>query len=211
MTLRPRKIASVSLSRGMKMRTEQAPIKKMVIDCRHDSHWNAIHDGAVNGVVLRRRPIRAIETFLDQAQPDVFQAVEFSCAQNRLRTELQKHLVIENDEDDIRGKFLINDIANHVRVMINQTRSRDFLFRLCPELPTEFHCDPAGLKMVITFRGARISFRQPGDKDIRDFKPYGVALFRGQAYESPVEWKAERSGEKAFYLTVEPAQRRRLR
>lgn len=210
MTLRPTIVSPESM-KNLRPRKDKAPVKKLVIDCKNDTQWNAIHTDAVNGVVLRRRPIRAMETYLDNAPSEIYKPREFVCAQSRLRTELNKHLVLASDDDELRRKFLTNDIANYVRVFINQTRSRDFLVKICQSLPTEFSEDPSGLKLIMTYRDTEITFRQPKDKDERSFSPYGVALFRGQAYEAPVEWLGKTTSDKAFYLTVEPYVRRMSR
>jgi len=209
MTLRPSAVTPASMKNLRPRNGGGQASKKMVIDCRQESHWRAIHSDTVNGVVLRRRPIRAIETFFDKALPEVFEPQDFTCAQSRLRSELTKCLPIADEGDELRRKFLINDIASWVRVMIAQTRSRDYRVHLCPEMPTQFQCDKGALKMILTYRGLDVRFRQPKDKDERSFSPYGVALFRGEGYESPVEWRAEQTGAQAFYLSLEPAVKRR--
>jgi len=201
------------MARGVK---KDRPVqKKMVIDCKNDSHWRAIHTPAVNGVVLRRRPIRAIETFMNNAGPETFEANEFICPQSQLRKNLEKLFPLTSDDEEMRRKFLINDILNMSRIMISQTRSRDFKFTICSDLPTGFQLDAAPMKMFLTYRGLDITFRQPKDKDIRTFNPYGVGLFRGQAYStsdaSPVEWYATRTSDDAFYLTIEPYSKRMRR
>ncbi|WP_135078231.1 DUF1826 domain-containing protein [Terasakiella sp. SH-1] len=211
MTLRPTVVSPANM-RNLKPRNKQAgPEKRMVIDLKNASQWRAIHDPAVNGVVLRRRPIRAIETYFNEAPDEVFQPHEFTCAQSRLRTELEKHLLLKSEEDELRRKFLINDITNWSRVLITQARSRDYRFAFCSELPQKFQSDAGALKMIVTYRAMEITFRQPKDSDERSFSPYGVALFRGQSYEAPVEWQAQRKEEQAFYLTIESALKRGLR
>ncbi|SCA54878.1 hypothetical protein MTBPR1_10125 [Candidatus Terasakiella magnetica] len=207
MTLRPTVVSPASM-KNLRPRKDGQIQKRMVIDCKNDMQWRAIHEPAVNGVVMRRRPIRAIETFLSETQDENFAPCEFTCAQSRLRSELNKHLVLNSDEEELRRKFLVNDITNWVRVLIAQSRSRDYLFRLCTELPTDFSADSGALKMIITYSGLDVTFRQPKDKDERSFSPYGVALFRGQGYEAPVEWLARKTQERAFYLTIEPAVKR---
>jgi hypothetical protein len=182
--------------------------KMMVIDCKNDSQWAAIHSPTVNGVVLRRRPIRAIETYLDNVE---IEPIEFKASQSQLRKKLEKLLPLNSEDDELRRKFLINDIAAMARIMIAQAKSRDYLFNLGPELPTDFQTYPGALKMIVTYRGRKIFFRQPKDKDVRYFEPYGSALFRGQGYESPVEWYSATTGDSAFYLTIEPAMRGRYR
>ncbi|NVJ93645.1 MAG: DUF1826 domain-containing protein [Methylocystaceae bacterium] len=211
MTLRPTVVSPLTMQNRRTAGGGRQPIKRMVIDCKNDTQWNAIHAPEVNGVVLRRRPIRAIETFLDQAGDDFFNPQEFICAQSRMRNEFNKRLFQSSEEEELRRKFLVNDIANWVRILMGQAHSRDYLFKLCTELPTDFQSDPAGLKMIITYRGQNISFRQPKDTDEKSFAPYGVALFRGSAYEAPVEWHGRTEGDRAFYLTVEPASRRMRR
>ncbi|MDV7338717.1 DUF1826 domain-containing protein [Terasakiella sp. A23] len=211
MTLKPTVVSPATIKSRRPLKDRNMPAKMMVIDCKNDTQWNAIHALEVNGVVLRRRPIRAIESFLDGATGEVFAEHEFVCVQSRLRSELNKRLVLANEEDEMRRKFLVNDITSWVRVLIRQSRSRDFLFKLNSHLPSDFHADPNQLKMLVTYRAQKITFRQPKDKDERDFSPYGVALFRGQAYPTPVEWRAETSSDKAFYLTIEPASRRMRR
>ncbi len=211
MTLKPTVVSPATMGARRPLKDRTMPVKMMVIDCKNDTQWNAIHAPEVNGVVQCRRPIRAIESFLDTAQDAVFEEHEFICAQSRLRTELNKRLILTDEDDELRRKFLVNDITNWVRVLIKQTRSRDFLFKLNGELPTDFQADPAALKMIITYRAQDISFRQPKDKDERDFSPYGVALFRGKAYPTAVEWHGQAKSDKSFYLTVEPATRRMRR
>ena len=210
MTLRPSAVTPASMKslKPRKDRTAQ-PVKRMVIDCKNESQWHAIHHETINGVVLRRRPIRAIESYLNTLGDFAQTAQEFSCAQNRVRNHLNKILPLKNEDDDLRRKFLVNDIANFARILITQSRSREYLYRICPDLPTEFESDPAALKMIISYRDLDITFRQPQDKDERTFSPYGAALFRGTSYDGPVEWKAEKTSEKAFYLTIEPTTKRR--
>lgn len=211
MTLRPTAVSPYTMGNA-RARKKNAPVKKMVIDCKNDSQWHAIHDEAINGVVMRRRPIRAIETFLDHAGDDVFQAQEFTSTQAQLRRELEKRLVISNDEDELRRKFLINDVLKWSRVMIAQSRSRDYLFKICPDLPNSFATSPSSMCMVLTYRGQDITFHQPKDPDIRSFSPYGSALFRGDAYSrtefSPVEWYGTATSERSFHLTMEPFSKR---
>lgn len=209
MTLRPRVVSPQSLKNLRPRKGGEQPSKMMVIDCRHESHWKAIHDPNVNGVVLRRRPIRAIETFFNNALEDTFKVKDLVCAQSRLRSELINCLPIVDEADDLRRTFLINDIASWMRVMITQTRSRDYRVRICDTLPTDFQSDPAALKMIVSYRGLDVTFRQPKDSDERSVKPYGVMLFRGEAYETPVEWCTQTNGEQPFYLTIEPHSKRR--
>ncbi len=209
MTLRPSVVSPQSMKNLRPRNGGGQPQKLMVIDCRHESHWKAIHDTQVNGVVLRRRPIRAIETFFNNALKDVFKVKDLVCTQSRLRSELINSLPIADDADDLRRKFLINDIASWMRVMITQTRSRDYRIRVCDALPTDFQADPAALKMIISYRGLDVAFRQPKDSDERSVTPYGVMLFRGKSYEGPVEWRAKINGEQPFYLTIEPHSKRR--
>ncbi|NVK18278.1 MAG: DUF1826 domain-containing protein [Methylocystaceae bacterium] len=207
MTLKPTVVSPTSMKRLRPLKDRNQPVKMMVIDCKNETQWNAIHAPEINGVVQRRRPIRAIESFLDQMADEGFESEQFISAQSRLRSLLNKHLVLQNEEDDLRRKFLVNDIASWVRVLINQTRSRDFLVKINPDLPSEFQSDPAALKMLITYRGIDITFRQPKDKDERSFSNYGAALFRGQAYPTAVEWMATQTAEKPFCLSIEPSGR----
>lgn len=207
MTLKPTVVSPASMKRLRPLKDRNQPVKMMVIDCKNDTQWNAIHAPEVNGAVQRRRPIRAIESFLDQMGEGGFESTKFIAAQSRLRSLLNKHLVLQNEDDELRRKFLVNDIANWVRILINQTRSRDFLVKVNPDLPTEFQADPGALKMLITYRGIDITFRQPKDKDERSFSPYGAALFRGAAYPTAVEWMAKKTDDRAFYLTIEPSGR----
>jgi|GEM_PF-1854434 len=211
MTLRPTVVSPATMGNA-RARKQNTPVKKMVIDCKNDSQWRAIHDPAVNGVVLRRRPIRAIETFLDNACDAVFQAQEFTCAQAQLRKELEKRLILGDEAEELRRKFLINDILKWSRVMIAQTRSRDYRFSLCTELPSTFSTSPSSMCMFLTYRGYEITFRQPKDNDIRSFSPYGAALFRGDAFSrsqsSSVEWYGTTKTERAFYLSMEPFSKR---
>lgn len=207
MSLKPSAVTPASML-NLRPRGDRAqPQKMMVIDCRMDQHWDKIHDRDVNGVVLRRRPIRAIETFFEQAPDHVFQPHSFKAAQSRLRNELNKWLSAGSEEENLRQKFLVNDIANHVRLLIKQTKSRDYIFRFNELLPNHFEADKSALKMLMTYQGLDIDFRQPNDKDVRSVTPYGVALFRGLGYPTAVEWQAKRTAEKAFYMTIEPAHR----
>lgn len=213
--LKPTVVSPATMGNA-RARKSQASQKKMVIDCKNDSQWRAIHEQTINGVVLRRRPIRAIETFLDNAPEAVFEPQEFTCAQAQLRKELEKRLPLLNEGEDLRRKFLINDILKYSRVMISQTRSRDYLFRICSELPQKnFVSDACAMRMFLTYRGLEISFRQPKDNDIRSFSPYGVALFHGAGYSrtesSPVEWYTTTTTERAFYITMEPFSKRMRR
>ncbi len=208
MTLKPTAVSPASILARRPKKGGPVQRKMMVIDCKNDSQWAAIHDPVVNGVVLRRRPIRAIETYLDSVE---IGASEFTTSQANLRKKLEKVLPLNSEDDKLRRNFLINDIAAMARIMINQSRSRDYLFKICSNLPAEFQTDKAGLKMIVTYRGQEISFRQPKDTDIRSFEPYGAALFRGESYESPVEWYSTTTSDSAVYLTIEPAARRMAR
>ncbi|WP_417782524.1 DUF1826 domain-containing protein [Terasakiella pusilla] len=207
MSLKPSAVTPASMLNLRPRGDRGQPQKMMVIDCRTDQHWDKIHEPDVNGVVLRRRPIRAVETFFNQAPDVVFQSHKFKAAHSRLRTELNKWLSAGKDDESLRQKFLVNDIANHVRLLIKQTKSRDYVFRFNEPLPDSFEADKSALKMLITYQGLEIDFRQPKDKDVRSITPYGVALFRGLSYPTAVEWQARLTAEKAFYLTVEPAHR----
>ena len=208
MTLKPTVVSPASIMSRRPKGGGPVQRKMMVIDCKNDTQWGAIHSAMVNGVVLRRRPIRAIETYLDGVE---IEPTEFKASQSQLRKKLEGILPLNSEGDDLRRKFLINDIAAMARIMIAQAQSRDYLFRLCPELPEDFYTDTGTLKMIVTYRGRKVFFRQPKDKDVRSFDPYGTALFRGQGYESPVEWYSATTSDSAFYLTIEPAMRGRRR
>jgi hypothetical protein len=214
MTLRPTIVSPATMGNA-RVRKSNAVAKKMVIDCKNESQWLAIHEQPVNGVVLRRRPIRAIETYLDNAPDAVFQSHEFTCSQAGLRKELEKHLVLISEDEEIRRKFLINDILKWSRVMISQTRSREYLYKICSDLPSAFVTSPSSLCMFVTYRGQEITFRQPKDTDIRSFSPYGAGLFRGDSYSRTescsVEWYGTKTGDRAFYMTMEPYSKRARR
>jgi len=116
MTLRPTVVSPASI-RSRRPVKGQAMQKKMVIDCKNDTQWRAIHSHEVNGVVLRRRPIRAIETFLDEATDDMFQPQEFITSQSQLRKKLEKILILPNEDSELRRKFLINDLTLYMDLM----------------------------------------------------------------------------------------------
>lgn len=214
MTLKPSEVTPLSMH-GSRAYRKNENVKKQVIDWRHDSHWHAIHHPGVNGVVQRRRPIRAIESYLDSIKGHERDDTPFVLNQSRLRKELESRLPLPGQEDELRRKFLINDIATTMRVFIAQSKTRDFCLQICPKLPDEFTFAESPLFLIMNYRGLEVAFRQQKSKDERKVGPYANSLFHGGSYQpgygNAVEWKCHANGPETFYLFATPMGRGKSR
>lgn len=211
MTLKPQEVTPLSMH-TKRLTKGRGPLQMQVIDWRHESHWHAIHHPTVNGVIQRRRPIRAIEAYLDTLCEVRLDTDPVILNQNRLRKELETRLPLLNDDDEMRRKFLINDLAGGLRVFLAQSQGREFCLQVCPDLPSDFTFAETPLFMVLSYRGLEVSFRQPNSKDVRTVSAYANCLFHGSQYQNgasqPVEWKCHSKGETPFYVCVTPVAKR---
>lgn len=208
MTLKPQPLSPHSMQRSFGRKGKAQP--HMVIDLKHESQWSAVHEQGVNGVAWRRRPIRAIESYLDGIAGHMTPQ-SLVVMQSQLRRSMRQILETAGEAaEDSRGQFLLNDLAAQMRVMIGQSQSRNFAVQINQGLDQPLMVAPSGLVMVLAYRDVAIDFSQAaqnGDDKIKDLKTlqsYGTLLARGAAYDPPVYWRLKTTGDHPFCLVITP-------
>jgi len=211
MTLKPQPLTPHSMQRTVGRKGKSQP--HMVIDLKHQSQWGAIHEQGINGVAYRRRPIRALESFLESLEVPIAPQA-FSVMQSQLRRKLKDIFAQATESGDMRAQFLMNDLAGLMRIMIGQSQSRNFMIQINQGLDYPLTIAPTGLALIVTYRDVCLDFAQSGQrqdetpKDLKTIQPYGALLVRGASYDPPVYWRLRQTGAQPFSIVITPSAKR---